>query len=109
MPISRSDGLRSLSKAAQRRYQPARQKCLPRSTGTNRMAKDANPAAAAAAAAARVVVPAVGGSACPQDDDTWVRATALGTKRSTITPLRTAHPTAPEGAFTLAELAVSVG
>jgi type II secretory pathway pseudopilin PulG len=37
---------------------------------------------------------AVGGSACPQADDTWAPAIALGTTRSTINALRTAHTTA---------------
>jgi hypothetical protein len=65
---------------------------------------------------------AVGGSACPQADDTEVPAIALGTTRSTTNALRTAHTTATRtdaftlpkqrervSAFTLAELVVTVG
>jgi hypothetical protein len=79
---------------------------------------------------------AVDGSACPQADDTQVPAIALGTTRSAVTALRTAHTTAGKrrqwsvvhgpacaqatagrqwstrrrrAAFTLAELLVSMG
>ena len=66
---------------------------------------------------------AVGGSACPQADDMRAPGIALGTTRSTINALRTAHTTAETsraaaftlpkqrgraGGFTLAELLVSV-
>ncbi|MFZ0915525.1 MAG: hypothetical protein WAN04_01415 [Candidatus Udaeobacter sp.] len=69
------------------------------------------------------VASAVGGSACPQADETGAVAIALGTTRSTINALRTAHTTARssidergllshrslgEGGFTLAELVLSM-
>src|SRR5204863_6243683 len=62
------------------------------------------------------VASVIGGSACPQADDTRAPAIALGTTRSTVNALRTpmncertAHTAAnqPDG-FTLAELLVSV-
>ncbi len=65
---------------------------------------------------------AVGGSACPQADDRTAQAIALKTTRSTTDALGTAHTTAKRtggftlakkrehvSAFTLIELAVSVG
>src|SRR5438552_10247230 len=75
-------------------------KCLLRSIGTEPVANN-NPNAVAST---------VGGSACPQADDTRARGIALGTTRSTINALRAAHTTATRmDGFTLAELVVTVG
>ena len=64
-----------------------------------------------------VVASVVGGSACPQADDTPAPAIALGTTRSTVNELRApmnrqqaAHTTGKQtGAFTLVELSVTMG
>src|SRR6266496_1155784 len=75
-------------------------KRLPHSTGSSAMCDHETSAVASA----------VGGSACPQADDTRAPAIALGTTRSTINALGTAHTTAKRtNGFTLAELLVTVG